>query len=236
MKLIDETGNVYGRLAVMERAEQGGSGHVAWQCRCECGNVKVVAGAALRGGRVRSCGCLRYLDEIGHVYGKLTVVGYIAERRNGNVMWLCQCECGNEQAVRGSSLRGGWTKSCGCLKSERPSLPNHEAAFNRVVASARHQAGKRGLEWSLTNEQVRTLHAQLCYYCGAEPSNVSHRLGHGRGYVYNGLDRLYNDRGYTPGNVVPCCKICNTAKWQMTPEQFAEWVAGVYKHFVERAR
>lgn len=32
--------------------------------------------------------------------------------------WLCLCDCGTEKYVRGTDLRFGYTKSCGCLKNE----------------------------------------------------------------------------------------------------------------------
>jgi hypothetical protein len=32
--------------------------------------------------------------------------------------WLCKCDCGRETIVGGQHLRGGHTKSCGCLQRE----------------------------------------------------------------------------------------------------------------------
>jgi hypothetical protein len=34
------------------------------------------------------------------------------------IAWLCQCACGQRTIVTGDCLRGGTTKSCGCLKRE----------------------------------------------------------------------------------------------------------------------
>lgn len=36
----------------------------------------------------------------------------------GVVYWLCKCECGGQTIARGSSLRDGKTRSCGCLQKE----------------------------------------------------------------------------------------------------------------------
>ena len=33
--------------------------------------------------------------------------------------WLCRCDCGTERAVKGSSLRSGESKSCGCIRLEQ---------------------------------------------------------------------------------------------------------------------
>lgn len=37
--------------------------------------------------------------------------------------WLCACDCGREAEVRGKRLRGGLTRSCGCLgRDSKPGL------------------------------------------------------------------------------------------------------------------
>lgn len=58
MKLINRTGQRFGRLTVIERAENSSSGRVQWLCRCECGSTTVVLGSNLKSGKQKSCGCL----------------------------------------------------------------------------------------------------------------------------------------------------------------------------------
>jgi len=57
-RLIDEAGNRYGRLLVIE---VGGRRRTVplWRCLCDCGKEVLSEGAALRSGRHRSCGCLK---------------------------------------------------------------------------------------------------------------------------------------------------------------------------------
>ena len=57
MKLIDLTGQRFGRLVVLERAENAKDKHPQWLCKCDCGNTKVVKGSHLRKGDIVSCGC-----------------------------------------------------------------------------------------------------------------------------------------------------------------------------------
>lgn len=40
----------------------------------------------------------------------------------------------------------------------------------------------------------------------------------------NGIDRVDNDKGYVPGNVSPCCWVCNIAKGTMSLDEWAEMV------------
>jgi len=56
-KLIDLTGNTFGRLTVIERAENAGK-TTRWKCQCECGAETIVRQPDLKSGRTSSCGCL----------------------------------------------------------------------------------------------------------------------------------------------------------------------------------
>jgi len=128
-KLIDLTGQKFGRLTVLKR-DYSNKHEASWLCQCECGNTKIVVGSALRLGRTLSCGCLKtetaqqnmknnrknnFIDETGKKYGKLTILYPTKKRANNCVIWHCLCECGNECDISGDSLRSGNTKSCGCL-------------------------------------------------------------------------------------------------------------------------
>lgn len=64
------------------------------------------------------------LDLIGEKYGRLTVIEKLPERKNGNVMWRCRCECGNYDTVSTGELRYGRHTSCGCYQKERASQAN----------------------------------------------------------------------------------------------------------------
>lgn len=55
---------------------------------------------------------------IGNRYGRLTVIRDSGERRRGEILWLCECDCGNTIVLRGSSLRSGNNRSCGCFRRE----------------------------------------------------------------------------------------------------------------------
>lgn len=72
-KLKDLTGQIFGRLTVLERAENriSKSGRITtrWLCICECGNKKIVDGSHLCSGAIKSCGCLGYETKINN--GKL---------------------------------------------------------------------------------------------------------------------------------------------------------------------
>lgn len=59
MKLIDLTGNRYGSLVVVERAEyhKPERKRTFWLCQCDCGKTTIVDGTKLKNGATKSCGC-----------------------------------------------------------------------------------------------------------------------------------------------------------------------------------
>lgn len=114
---LDLTGKRFGMLTVAKRAENI-NGRVAWLCKCDCGNEKVVKSIYLTTGDTRSCGCLYEKDLTGQKFGRLTVIKKTSKRENGEIVYKCICDCGNEALVKRSYLTTGGTKSCGCLASE----------------------------------------------------------------------------------------------------------------------
>jgi hypothetical protein len=50
--------------------------------------------------------------------GRLVALGPVRRAPLGVIIWLCQCDCGNQTEVHGHDLRSGKTKSCGCLNKE----------------------------------------------------------------------------------------------------------------------
>ncbi len=56
-------------------------------------------------------------DINGHRFGRWTVLHYCSTK-NGNAIWMCQCDCGTQKPVYGHRLRCGRSQSCGCLKLE----------------------------------------------------------------------------------------------------------------------
>ena len=57
MKKENLLGQTFARLLVIAEAEPI-TKRVAWLCRCECGNTKVVKAEELKSGGTKSCGCL----------------------------------------------------------------------------------------------------------------------------------------------------------------------------------
>ncbi len=172
----------------------------------------------------------RLINEVGNRYGNLLVVGS-GSRRRTTQMWSCRCDCGRLHEVNGSNLRSGDVRSCGHCGLAL--LPGDEAAFRQALNNYRKNARTRGIAFELSAEQFRSVSQKNCHYCGSSPAN-KHKPARPRAgadsFVYSGLDRVDNTRGYLDGNVVPCCALCNSAKSALSVDEFLKWVSRVAKH------
>lgn len=148
-----------------------------------------------------------------------------------------QCDCGKIITARLWGVKTGHTKSCGCLQLEKLCIAQtaHKKAYgeagkNYVLYQIKRGATSRGLEFSLTDDQVYELSQSNCYYCGAPPSMRRNTKTQNGVYIYNGLDRVDNSKGYTLDNVVTCCITCNRMKMAHTKTKFLDKVKQIYEH------
>lgn len=58
-KYVDLTGQRFGRLIVIKRADNSKDNRAKWLCKCDCGNEKNIVGKSLRKMKTQSCGCLQ---------------------------------------------------------------------------------------------------------------------------------------------------------------------------------
>ena len=133
-KFIDLTGQKFNMLVVLKRVEDkispSGQKYVQWLCKCDCGNECIVQSTNLKTGHTTSCGCRQkqrisetHLNNLtGERFGRLIVLrraeDMVSPSGSKDVIWECQCDCGNKKNVRASNLKSGKTKSCGCLEEE----------------------------------------------------------------------------------------------------------------------
>lgn len=128
-KMIDLTGQRFGRLTVIRRSDKKAKSGSMWICKCDCGNFVTVTQSNLKSGNTKSCGCqtntlskaTRYKngkvkDLTGQKFGFLEVVRKSSKRSGTNPMWECLCTCGNRTTVIQENLLNGHTRSCGCMR------------------------------------------------------------------------------------------------------------------------
>lgn len=176
----------------------------------------------------------KVIDLLGKRFGKLIVINKSDRQdKSRSYYWLCKCDCGNEKIILGRSLKSGNTKSCGCYWVKRmKEIHNLEpglASKRKIYKIYKEQAKNRKLIFDLSFELFLKISQQNCHYCGLKPSNRQSATGNNGDFIYSGLDRKDNSKGYTLDNVVPCCKICNRAKNNLSYDSFIEWTNRIKK-------
>ena len=179
--------------------------------------------------------CGRYVFEFGEQFNRFTCLGdsiddsYGKTRKSRSVP--CLCQCGTFKLVRVSKLVNGITKSCGCLAREVATTtrknPKGVTALNTLISTYIKSAKDRGHDFELSVQECDKLFKSNCYYCGTEPSQFVKR---NPDYLYNGIDRVDNNHGYTIGNTVPCCGICNRMKSNLDLDVFINHVNKIKSH------
>jgi hypothetical protein len=108
-------------------------------------------------------------------------------------------------------------------RKKNPAFARREAVSARrwqlenPIRNARNQykqaARRKSRVWDLADEMFDALVIAPCGYCGASPESPG----------INGIDRIDSDGGYTPGNVVTACALCNYAKRNRSVGDFLAW-------------
>ena len=139
------------------------------------------------------------IDLTGQQFGRLTVIERDTSSKRS--AWFCRCSCGNIKSVQMTHLRSGATTSCGCYQKERASKSNLIHGGSRTSLHNRWKAmrqrcnnpndrgyanyGGRGI--ALCNEW----NDYKVFEEWSKNNSYSEELE---------LDRIDNDKGYSPDN------------------------------------
>lgn len=224
-KIKDITNMQFGKLLVVSFSHVDKNRNSRWNCQCDCGNVVKVAGSSLRK-NTRSCGCIQkettskrfLIDLTGKRFGRLIVINRSSKsNKKKDVMWECNCDCGETLPVLSRSLIHGRTNSCGCYHHDVVSLEPYQHLYHSI--QRRTYTDKKGnKKCKLTfDEFLEYTKINNCHYCNSDVIWLKH--GTGRGHVYN-IDRKDNDVPYTKDNCVVCCGQCNYLKRSLPYDRF----------------
>lgn len=174
----------------------------------------------------------KLIDLTNKKFGRWTVIKKAGYNKWRDSLWLCRCDCGIEKIIQKRCLKSGGSKSCGCLKKEfwqsRKRLSPGLATMRQSINIYKGHARRRGLGWNLTEKQFAEITQKDCYYCGAKPNNIMKNISSNGDYIYNGIDRVDNSKGYTIDNIVPCCRKCNRAKDTSSIREYKNWIKKSY--------
>lgn len=157
--------------------------------------------------------------------------------KTGKRFIIADCKCGKRQRICLNNVRSGSSKCCGKKPCRtRKCEKDPETGYRAILYVYKKHAHERNFKFDLTLSQCKTLFLQNCIYCGIKPEQI-YRLFYPRTtnertipVLYNGIDRIDSKKGYSLTNCVPCCKICNRAKSDMSLEEFEKWIERLTKN------
>lgn len=145
---------------------------------------------------------MRY-ELVGKTFGKLTVLAkHNANAKNGNVLWVCHCNCKNFCLVKTNFLTKRGKTDCGCEHKKNISVSKvkHGYKYSKVygvvdgVIRRCHDTNK---------DNYKHYGAKGIFVCGEWRSNREifcewlEENGYREGLQ---IDRIDNDKGYSPEN------------------------------------
>ncbi len=146
-----------------------------------------------------------FIDLVGRRFGLLTVLSVLPRElwKSSHSEWLCQCDCGNTTTVRGTSLKTGNTKSCGCIRKNAKKKNHNHAEMRSGTYNS----------WNMMKQRcTNSKRADYKNYGGRQPNPVTiyepwlefdnflADMGERPDWATGGIDRIDSEKGYTPGN------------------------------------
>lgn len=139
----------------------------------------------------------------GRKFNRLTVLGFAGSCNGKNVLWYCECSCGNVTKAHRRSLISGDTKSCGCL-----------ATNLRVKRLSTHGCAKNGqnstsyVTWKGIKQRCLNANDKAYVNYGGRGIKVCDRWLRFENFLEDmgdrpkgfSIERIDNNGNYEPGN------------------------------------
>lgn len=137
------------------------------------------------------------IDLTGKRFGHLTVISY-SHTNKKTAWWNCVCDCGNLTCKPGTTIKAGYSTSCGCVIKRGVNHITHGLTKSRIYSIWR----------GMKSRCDRPKHRNYNHYGGRgikvckrwyKFENFLEDMGHPPGEKYT-LDRIDNDKGYSKKN------------------------------------
>lgn len=187
MKILNLSGQKFGRLTVVGEYGRNKNGEKTYQCQCDCGNVVIARSYSLRCGETKSCGCLQkertsrantiHGDTNSSLYARYKHMIWRCENSNskdyanygGRGIRVCNEWKNNYIAFRDWSLRNGYQEK---LTIDRIDVNGDYSPTNCRWISLAEQENNRRNNVYLTFAGIRKTASQWARLLGISPSKI----------------------------------------------------------------
>lgn len=112
------------------------------------------------------------------------------------------------------------------INKTKDTRPGHRGYLEaNTIDDIKQKAKQRRKSWTLSVEEAFKLITSTCFYCGFLPTWPETRVG---------IDRIVNEDGYHIDNCVSCCFTCNSAKGELSLEEFKKWIKKTYEWLLKK--
>lgn len=173
-KIVDLTGQRFGRLTVIRRGPNANRGKARWWCECSCGKSCVlVFSFSLRGGDTKSCGCL--LGEA----GRLRLQTHGRSKTPEHKTWLALRRRCNSPSDINYSRYGGrgirvcerWMNSFENFLTDMGPRPSRQHSIDRLDVNGDYEPSN--CTWSDPRQQARNKRNSLLVAHNGETLHIN---------------------------------------------------------------
>jgi len=160
---------------------------------------------------------------LGQEFGNLVVIKRGKLNKNGAV-WICECICGQELSVLGTTLRQGYKKSCGnkSCKTNAKLVGNlYRATFTDIKLNAM----KRNIQFDITIEDAWNKFIEQdgrCALTGEQLYLPEKTTQNAKVKSNASLDRIDSSKSYQKDNIQWTTKNINLMKRSLSNKEFIE--------------
>lgn len=234
-KLTCNNGDIFGYWTVIDNMPKIKYGKTYVTVQCKCGKIEEKCLSELVRGRTTGCKSCKSRERsrnihVGDKYKKWTVIDGPKINKRHNVLWLCQCECGEKRWFQGNELTNE-SKCFACKKCASKLLTENVTFKNGRIGDLtitkydkiKKMSEKRNISFNVSIEYLWNLFQEQNNFCAITGDYIEH-------ISKASLDRIDSSNGYVEGNVQWVTPQANLCKHKLSMEELYDFCTKVLNH------